>query len=302
MTVKLRNCKGREDFFAVSDFLMDTYEPGGKYPNWLQPRWDYMHSHPSLDASSLDKIAIWEDGVQIVAVVNCESTLGEAFFNVRKGYEYLKKEMLDYAEQNLLGVSENGNKELAVYVNDFGNDLLELVRKRGYVRYENTRPPHFGVSQFIIPKPFPEIILPEGYKLKSLADDNDLHKIHRVMWRGFNHEGEPPEEGIAWRIQMQSSPNFRKDLTIVVEAPNGDFAAICGMWYEPKNKIAYVEPVATDPTYRHMGLGKAAVYEGIRRCSECGATVAFVESDQQFYLDIGFERIFIRHPWIKEFK
>jgi predicted N-acetyltransferase YhbS len=74
------------------------------------------------------------------------------------------------------------------------------------------------------------------------------------------------------------------------------------MWYEPKNKIAYVEPVATDPTYRRMGLGKAAVYEGIRRCGECGATVAFVESDQQFYLDIGFERIFIRHPWIKEFK
>lgn len=217
-------------------------------------------------------------------------------------YRYLKREMLDYAEQNLCGLSESGNKELAIYINDFDEEMLELVKERGYVRYENIRPPHFGISQFVIPEPFPEIILPEGYKLKSLADDNNLDKIHRVMWRGFNHEGEPPEEGIAWRIQMQSSPNFRKDLTIVVEAPNGDFAAICGMWYEPKNKIAYVEPVATDPAYRRMGLGKAAVLEGIRRCGECGATVAFVESDQQFYLDIGFERRFIRHPWVKEFK
>lgn len=27
----------------------------------------------------------------------------------------------------------------------------------------------------------------------------------------------------------------------------------------PENKVAYVEPVATDPDYRRMGLGKAAV-------------------------------------------
>ncbi|MDF2519612.1 MAG: hypothetical protein K0R84_240 [Clostridia bacterium] len=302
MTVKPRNYKGREDFFAVSDFLMDTYKPGGRYPNWLQPRWDYMHSHPNLDAEKLDKIGIWEDDGSIVAVATYESTLGEAFFSVHQDYAYLKKDMLDYAEQNLCADLENGNKELAAYVNDFDEELLELVRQRRYTRYESTRPPHFGISQFVIPRPFPEITLPEGYRLKSLAEDNNLHKIHRVMWRGFNHEGEPPEEGIQWRVQMQSSPNFRKDLTIVVEAPNGDFAAICGMWYEPKNKLAYVEPVATDPTYRRMGLGKAAVLEGIRRCGECGATVAFVESDQQFYLDIGFERMFFRHPWVKEFE
>jgi uncharacterized protein YeaO (DUF488 family) len=29
-------------------------------------------------------------------------------------------------------------------------------------------------------------------QLESLADDNDLVKIDRVVWRGFNHEGEPP--------------------------------------------------------------------------------------------------------------
>jgi GNAT superfamily N-acetyltransferase len=302
MTIKLRNYKGREDFFAVSDFLMDVYVPGGKYPNWLQPRWDYMHSHPNLETEHLGKIGIWEDDKKMVAVATYESCLGEAFFSVHPDYTYLKKEMLDYAEKNLCTTLENGNRELAAYVNDFDSELLELVKQRGYTRYENTRPPHFGISQYVIPEAFPEIALPEGYKLKSFADDNDLKKIHRVMWRGFNHEGEPPEEGLKWRAQMQSSPNFNKDINIVVEAPNGDFAAVCGMWYEPKNKIAYVEPVATDPTYRRMGLGKAAVLEGVRRCGEYGATVAFVESDQQFYLDIGFERIFVRHPWVKEFK
>jgi hypothetical protein len=29
--------------------------------------------------------------------------------------------------------------------------------------------------------------MPPGFRLKSLADDSDRHKIHRVLWRGFNH-------------------------------------------------------------------------------------------------------------------
>lgn len=301
MTVIFRNYKGREDFFKVSDFLKDTYIPGGKYPNWLQPRWDYMHSHPGLDADNLHRIGIWEDDGKIVALATYELYLGEAYFSLHPDYTYLKREMLDYAEQNFYTVLENGNKELAAFINDFDEELEALVSERGYKKLEGTRPPHFGISQYVIPKLFPEITLPEGYKLKSLADDNDLYKINKVLWRGFNHEGEPPAEGIEWRRQMQSSPNFRKDLTIVVEAPNGDFASFCGMWYEPQNKIAYVEPVATDPTYRRMGLGTAVVLEGIRRCGECGATVAFVETDKQFYLDMGFECVFYRYAWVKEY-
>jgi len=140
--------------------------------------------------------------------------------------------------------------------------------------------------------------LPEGFRLKSLADDNDLRKIHRVLWRGFNHEGEPDED-LEGRRKMQSGPNFRHDLTIVVEAPDGNFVSFCGMWYEKTNRIAYVEPVATDPDYRRMGLGKAAVWEGIRRCGAEGATVAYVGSDQEFYHAIDFNTLHYRNCWTK---
>lgn len=98
---------------------------------------------------------------------------------------------------------------------------------------------------------------------------------------------------------MQSGPNFRKDLTIVVETPDGEYGAFCGMWQDATNHIAYVEPVATDPTYRRKGLGKAAVLEGIRRCGAEGARVAFVGSDQQFYLAIGFEKLYSSNRWVK---
>jgi predicted N-acetyltransferase YhbS len=51
-----------------------------------------------------------------------------------------------------------------------------------------------------------------------------------------------------------------------------------------------------------MGLGKAAVLEGIRRCGELGATVAYVGSDQEFYLAIGFTKVYNNDCWRKYFE
>jgi predicted N-acetyltransferase YhbS len=73
------------------------------------------------------------------------------------------------------------------------------------------------------------------------------------------------------------------------------------MFYEATGRFAYVEPVAVDPTYRRLGLGKAAVLEGIRRCSTLGATVAYVGSDQQFYRSIGFREAYNTGCWLRYF-
>ncbi len=59
------------------------------------------------------------------------------------------------------------------------------------------------MAQLVIPEPFPSIHLPEGFRLKSVAEENDLAKIDRVLWRGFNHPGEPPEDSIEGREKMQ---------------------------------------------------------------------------------------------------
>jgi predicted N-acetyltransferase YhbS len=297
MSITLRQYRPA-DFELISDFLIANHRPGNRDGNWLQPAWEYMHSHPSLDEWSLDRIGIWEDAGDIVGVANYESRLGEAFFQVRADYAHLKPAMLEYAEDHLLGETEGGERYIKAYVNAFDREFESLVRSRGYEIAERyTRP----LSQLTVSQPLPTIDLPGGFRLKSLADENNLSKIHRVLWRGFNHEGEPPEEGIEGRKKMQSGPNFRKDLTIVVEGPTGDFVSFCGMWYEPVNRIAYVEPVATDPDYRRMGLGKAAVWEGIRRCAVLGATVAYVGSDQEFYRAIGFAKSFESRCWVKRF-
>jgi predicted N-acetyltransferase YhbS len=130
--------------------------------------------------------------------------------------------------------------------------------------------------------------LPAGYRLSSLAESDDVAKADRVLWRGFDHEGEPPPESLADRRFMQSAPNFRRDLNIVVLDAAGGFAAYAGLWLEPRGRVAYVEPVATDPDHRRRGLGRAAVAEGLRRCRTEGAEVAFVGSELPIYGSLGF--------------
>ncbi|HEY46844.1 MAG TPA: GNAT family N-acetyltransferase [Anaerolineae bacterium] len=298
MGTEHRQYRSPDDFMLVGHFLISHFQPGNRDGNWLQPTWEYMHSLPYLDESSLDKIRIWEDSGEIVAVVHYESRLGEVFFQIHPKHTHLKQDMLDYAENHLYGETETGNRFVRAFVNDFDFELETLVKSRGYEMAEQYARP---ISEFQIPQKFPPVEPPEGFHIKSLADDNDLMKIHRVLWRGFDHSGEPPAEEIEGRKKMQSTPNFRKDLTIVVEAPSGDFVSFCGTWYESVNKIAYVEPVATDPDFRRMGLGKVAVLEGIRRCGALGAAVAFVGSDLDFYKSIGFTKRFDSKCWIKHF-
>lgn len=284
------------DFSRVSDFLITHYLPKNRDGNWLQPAWEYMHTHPYLDEESLGRIRIWEDKETIVAAVHYEHSLGEAFFQVYPDYGYLKPEMLEYAESAFRGKTKDGKSYLHVYVNDFDEEFEELVKSRGYHRKDSYDRP---LSMMKIQKPFPEIKSPKGFIIKSLTDENNLHKINRVLWRGFNHPGEPPEEDIEGREKMQSGPNFRKDLTIVVVAPSDDFVAFAGTWFVPQNRCAYIEPVAVDPDFRKIGLGKASVLEGIRRCGKLGAEVVYVGSDQIFYQKLGFKKIFASECWEK---
>ncbi len=295
---QVRSYKRSEDFESIGNFLVKIYQPGKKPGNWLQPRWEYMHFHPYLNEAELDKIGVWEDSGNIVGVAHYESHPGEVFFQIHPDYTHLKSDMLTYAANHLYATLEGGRRYVKVLLNDFDAEFESIARSQGYKKDANA--PSFK-SQFTIPHPFPAINLPPGFRLKSLDDDNDLQKVHRVLHRGFNHAGEPPEQGIEGRKKMQSAPNFKKDLTTVVQAPDGNFVSYCGMWYDAPGEIAYVEPVATDPDYRFMGLGKAAVLQGIRRCGELGATIAYVGSGQTFYEAIGFKKIFARYPWIKYF-
>ena len=295
MTTTPRCYDHDSDYERVSHFLLRTYGTAGKHINWLQPRWEYMHYHPLIRDVDLGSIGLWEAEGEIVGAVHPEHSMGTAYFEIAPGHGALKREMLAHAEEHISAAKDNG-KSLAIYINDRDDEFRSVAAGMGYVKTDGAEP----MARFVIPEPLPTISLPDGFRLKSLAHDNDLAKMTRLLFRGFNHGDEPPDDGVEAREFMQSAPNYRMDLNIVVEAPGGDFASYCCMWYEPVHRIAYVEPVCTDPAYRRMGLASAAILEGIRRCGELGATAAYVGAILPVYLSVGFRQIFNRSEWRRE--
>lgn len=305
MNLTFRHYHHPDDYWRVDRFLIEHYQPANQDGNWIEPAWEYMHHHSLLDSESLEKIGLWEHEGQIVAVAHYEWHLGEAFFQFHPAYRHLRQELLDYAEANLFGRStRDGRKYLCAYVNDNDPDFCALLQERGYqLDPEENRP----MARLVIPDPFPPIHLPPGFRLVSLAEKPDWGKVNSVLWRGFDHPGDPPggEEELESRRKMFETPNARMDLKIAVAVASpasqedGKFVAFCGMFYQPDHHYAYVEPVATDPDYRRLGLGKAAVLEGIRRCATLGAQEAFVGSDQAFYLALGFEVVYTSQCWLK---
>ena len=286
-----------EDFSRVGEFLIETFQPGDKLYNWLKPRWEYMHFHPLIKLVDRSKIGIAEEGGMIVGAVHFEHAERQVYFQLRPGYEQIKALLFDYAEETFKGISESTGRLIrAVYIHDFDTELEQVAKSRKYQKWAD-----YGgdMSRFTLDKPVPKISMPQGFTLQSLAEDIDLAKINRVLWRGFNHPGPAPEEEIQGRRESMQAPNFRKDLTIVVVAPDGNYVSYCGMWFVPQNRVAYIEPVATDPDYRRMGLGKAAVLESVRRVANLGAEVAWVGSGLDFYLGMDFEKMFTTFPWVK---
>jgi len=295
METRVRPYDRDRDFEAIGRFLVRTYDPEAVHRNWLQPRWEYMHYHPLLEESGLDlgTCGVWEDGGEIVGVAHFEHRRGVNYLEVDPRYADLKRDMLDYAAERLWGEFKDG-RAVYVYLDDRDEGLHAIAGKLGYEPKPDLAE---RTSTLKIPDPFCVIRTPEGFRIQSLADEFDVRKVHRVMHRGFNHAGEPPEDGLESRRRKLSAPNFRRDLAIVAVAPSGEYVSFCGMWMDPSNRVCYVEPVATDPDYRRMGLGAAVVLEGVRRCGIEGATVAYVGSDQAFYRSMGFETTCSQTPW-----
>jgi GNAT superfamily N-acetyltransferase len=281
-----------EDYHRVWEFLVRINQERVIDEGFLWGRWEWMFCLGRyLDQEHLNRIGIWEENNRIVALATYESVLGYVWPLIAPGYEYLQKDVLNHAWKNL---QKEGS--VKVLIDDRNEELQTLAAAKGFW------PTQEKENNAYIPLEEADLSysLPEGYKVVSLAEEYDLGKYHQVLWKGFNHEGEPEEPlevQLEGRRSELSGPHNNLKLKIAVMTPDGSFVSFCGMWYEPGMDYALVEPVATIPTYRKMGMGKAAVLEAVKRCKELGAERAYVGSSQQFYYRIGFRPCSTKTWW-----
>jgi predicted N-acetyltransferase YhbS len=287
--------------------------------NWRLERWNYARyfitpllvtdgvGEPDMETYAAAirlferSTGVWENEVGDVAgVVNVEhadrshSGWGEAFFQHHPDYGALLPDMLDFAEAHLRDRERN---RLFIPIYDHDHALQAVVRARGYRRNDEYT---LWDSVFTIKGGLPSYALPEGYRIQSMADDNDFERRRKAFGLGFNHLDPRDWPSLLSVQELQRAPDYRPELDLYVVAPDGEFVSFCIAWWDEYNRIASIEPVGTVARHRRRGLARAVVLEAIRRVAALGAERVFVGSDQTFYLSIGFELTYPAHHWEKE--
>jgi mycothiol synthase len=280
MKITMRPYQDEEDFWRIRAFLRQVLILNDlREKSWHVARLDYWRWHVidnCHDCGPVESVTfLWEtqDG-QIAAVLNPEP-MGDAFLQLHPALctPSLQQEMLAVAEQHLAKGEPDGRRSLRVYANADDPVFQEFLARQGYTKTSDTEYMH----RRMLSDPLPKAPLPEGFTVRSLGDVDELPARSWLSWKGF-HADEPDEnyEGWQWYLNVQRCPLYRRDLDLVVAAPNGELAAYCTIWYDDVTRSAYYEPVATHPHYHRRGLGKAVMSEGLRRLQRMGALAAFV--------------------------
>ncbi|MCL2718402.1 MAG: GNAT family N-acetyltransferase [Lachnospiraceae bacterium] len=285
------------DFHAVFDFLTATYDFETLNSYLLPHYWEYAQYLQWFDYIRAHRMGLWEaetagSGRKIVAISAYEMEIGKAHLHTAPEYRHLLPELLDWAEREL-ATEKDGKKLLGVWITNKETTKQDLLNSRGYrLVYEEP------VKIFRYENAFVERKLPDGFNLIS-GLDVDFSKLAECYWRGFDHDEIPPEVNIDGNVKIMNTPHANPALATIVVAPNGEYACALGMWVDEVNKYAYLEPLATVPKYRRLGLATIALTEAMKKTKAYGAEYCF-GGGREFYTDIGFETICNREIWENE--
>ena len=295
MNIVQRQYRLLSDYEKVNKFLRNMYNTETYNSYLLQPFFEHAHHSYKFNHKLAHRFGIWEENNELIGFTCFEMNLGECFIILKAEHDHILIEIINYAEKNL-SEEKNGKRALTIWLNDKETKKKRLLEQMGY-KITHSDP----ITIFSYEREFPNRKLPDGFKIISLEEENDLQKINDCLWYGFDNGPNPypNNDAIDRRMQMQSDLNFRKDLTTVIKAPNGEYACYAGMRIEEDNKYAYLEPLATVPKYRRMGLSTIALGEGIRKTKNLGMKYCF-GGCMDFYYSIGFEKVGYIEFWKKE--
>ena len=254
--------------------LSDRYEK-----SWHVARLDYYRWHLCLNCTRIgleDITYLWESNGRIVAFVIGDAGPGAAHFCVHPTYRSveLEQEMIAVAEENLACNSEESRK-LGIWASDRDVMRGNLLTNAGYVRGD-----HESQWRRILDRSLPDATLPPGYAINPVGDG--LALLERVYASGLGfHEGDiktavDSRNDPTWYRNIQRAPLYRRDLDLVVSAPDGAICSLCTVWFDDVTRSGYIQPLATIPDQRRKGLARALLTEACNKVQRMGATVCCV--------------------------
>jgi GNAT superfamily N-acetyltransferase len=297
-----RSYQGEEDYWRLRAFLREIFLLNNcQELSWQVARLDYWRffGNENLEYYALsDVISIWEteDG-HIAAFVTPESR-GNAYFQVHPDFRTpeLEAEMLAAAEAHIAELDDTGRQRLTVWAHQLDEVRNQTLQAGGYQCGE------YPEQQFrrCLEDEIPAAPLAQDYVIRSLGDISEHPARSWLSWRVF-HPDEPDKHYLGWRwyADIQRCPLYRRDLDLIVTAPNGEMSAFCTVWYDDVTRTGYFEPVGTSPDHQRKGLARAIMTEGLRRLKHMGAVYATVAGYSEAAVAL-YSSVMSPHPMLVE--
>jgi mycothiol synthase len=308
MVPTVRSYQSEDDYWRIRNFLREVFLLNNRRErSWHVARLDYWRWHFIKNCQTCDPVervtSIWETGDgQLVAVLH-PVAMGEAFLHVHPGFrtKELEEEILAFTEEHLSVQSEGGQRRLYVLADHDDALRQQILVDRGYSK--RGRPVHRWWRDLDLP--LPEVQVAPGYTIRSMGDMDEFPARSWASWKAFHPDDlDAQYEGWDWYLNIQSAPLYRRDLDIVATTPTGEIVAFCTIWFDDVTRSAVCVLVGTVPAHQRRGLGKAVMYEGLRRLTNMGGTRAFANAydpaaDALYGAVLGSRDL--SEPWVKEF-
>jgi mycothiol synthase len=238
------------------------------------------------------EVRLWEDGDELLGFSWLEEPDGVVMqVHPRlRGSGSLEREMLEWAAGQTREVyGERAGDELWTRVAEDEPRLDALLVGLGFGR----DPDHALKMIRKLDGPLPKRALPDGWTVREVGGEGEWEErveVHREVWH-------PSRVTLEAYRRLREAPGYDPRLDLVAVAPDGKFGSYCTCWFDPQSRTGLFEPLGTRQAHRGKGLGKAVMYEGLRRLRELGAQTAFVtaihdnEAARCLYESAGFETV-----------
>ncbi len=304
-----RSYQGENDYWRVRSFLQEVFLLNHCMEHsWHVARWDYLRWHfyenCHICAPLEEMTTLWEDGSgKVVAVLHSLDPY-EAFIHIHPAFRtpQLEKEIILYAESSFSNFLPDGSRRMYIPVDEHDSFRKEILIQLGYAGIGNLGWEHYRD----LGGPLPEAETPSGYTIRSMGELLEHPARSWASWQAF-HSDEPDENydgDWSWYANIQRCPLYRRDLDVVAATLDGQIAAFCTIFYDDATRSAVTILVGTAASHQRRGLGKAIIYEGMRRLKHLGCLRVFAKADDRaadaLYTSVMSGK-YVSETWIKDY-
>ncbi|HEY8598189.1 MAG TPA: GNAT family N-acetyltransferase, partial [Thermomicrobiales bacterium] len=230
--------------------------------------WRYTDNDPA--GIAVTQLWFTADGT----LVGCAWPVGaEVILLSHPRYRAVEGEMLAWAEARRRERAAIEGAPLTLSINGYDGDAtrLALLRESGYRRSGRCYRYRRQALDRVLDAP----TLPSGYAVRHLRGEDEVAArvaVHRAAFA-------PSRMTVEKHRAVMAAPTYRRELDLVVTAPDGSLMAYALVWFDAENRMGVFEPVGTDPAYQRRGLGRAVLTEGLRRLRALGAQIAYINTN-----------------------